>query len=256
MLNEARERERFPAGTMDDYSRRAFIRTSLPGFLGLSMALPAITAFATRARACEGRLPADAPIHWDAFLEALTEEAGKQHLDRWNEKDYVRRAAAIAARLDLRDPELAAAFERAKQGVGNGRIDFDHLEKERDFQVSFLQFEKGEQISYHDHPGMTGVLLCATGKVDVWNYDELDDSPEPGHLLLRQTGKERLGKASVSTLTSKERNIHRLRAEELTQLIDIFAPPYNLERSRKSRWFEVDDEPYQGEGTDFLAKVR
>ena len=241
---------------MDDYSRRAFIRTSLPGFIGMSMGLPAITAFATRANACHGRLPADAPLHWDAFLEALAKEAGKQHLDHWNEKDYVQRAAAIVARLDLRDPELTAAFERAKKGVGNGRIDFDHLEKVQDFQVSFLQFEKGEQISYHDHPGMTGVLLCATGKVDVWNYDELADAPEPGHLLLRETGRECLEKASVSTLTSKERNIHRLKARELTQLIDIFAPPYNRERSEKSRWFDVDSEPYQGKGTDFLAKVR
>lgn len=241
---------------MEDYSRRAFIRTSLPGFLGLTMALPSITAFATRANACEGRLPAGGPIHWDAFLEALSKEAAKQHLDRWDEAAYVQRAATIARRLDLKDPELAAAFERAKSGVGDGRVDFDHLEKRQDFQISFVQFEKGEQIAYHDHPGMTGVLLCATGNIDVWNYDELEDSPEPEHILLRQTGQARLKKASVSTLTSKERNIHRLVARDLTQLVDIFAPPYNQERIRKARWFDVDDEPYRGEGSDYLAKVR
>jgi len=241
---------------MDDYSRRAFIRTSLPGFLGLSMALPGITALASRARACDGRLPEGEPIHWGAFLEAVAKEAARQHLDDWSEPTYVARAAAIARRLNLEDPELARAFEKAKEGIGDGRVDFDRLERREDFQVSLVQFEKGEEISHHDHPGMTGVLLCAAGKVDVWNYDEMEESPEPEHMLLRQAGKARLKKASVSTLTSKERNIHRLKARDLTQLVDIFAPPYNKERIGKSRWFDVDPEPYQGEGKDFLAKIR
>lgn len=241
---------------MDDYSRRAFLRTSLPGFLGISMALPAITAIASRAMACEGRLPEGSPIHWDAFLEAVAMEAAKQHLDHWNEPEYVRRAEALARRLDLKDADLTAAFERAKKGVGNGRIDFDRLEKQDDFQISFLQFEKGEEISHHDHPDMTGVLLCATGDIDVWNYDEIDEAPEPGHLLLRETACAHLAKGTTSTLTSKERNIHRLQARELTQLIDIFAPPYTPERVKTSRWFEVDKEPWQGRGKDYLAKLR
>ena len=241
---------------MDDYSRRAFIRTSLPGFLGIGMVLPAITAAATRAMAHEGRIPEGAPIHWDAFLEAIAKEAARQHLDDWNEPAYVRRAEALARRLDLTDANILAAFERAKKGVGNGRIDFDRLEKKQDFQISFIQFEKGEEISHHDHPEMTGVLLCATGDIDVWNYDELAGSPEPEHVLLRETAKEHLAKGSTSTLTSKERNIHRLKARELTQLIDIFAPPYTPKRVKTSRWFEVDKEPWQGRGNDYLAKIR
>ena len=103
---------------------------------------------------------------------------------------------------------------------------------------------------------MTGVLLCATGKVRVWNYDELEESPEAEHVLLRQTSDSWLEKGRVSTLTSKVSNIHRLKADALTQLIDIFAPPYNRERIRKSRWFDVDAEPWQGKGRDFLAKER
>ncbi|BCX49003.1 hypothetical protein HAHE_29110 [Haloferula helveola] len=240
---------------MDDYSRRDFIRTSLPGFLGLTMALPAITAFATRANAFQGRVAEDAPIHWDAFLEAIAKEAARQHLDDWNEQSYVERAAAIALRLDLKSPELAQAFEDAKQGIGNKRVDFDKLEKQQDFEISFVQFEKGEQIRHHDHPGMTGVLLCATGTIDVWNYDELDEKAGEGSLLLKQTAKAELTKANVSTLTSKERNIHRLQARSLTQLVDIFAPPYNKERVQKSRWFDVDTEPYKGRDGCFEAKA-
>ncbi len=241
---------------MEDYSRREFIRTSLPGFLGLTMALPAITALATRANAFEGRVPEDAKIHWDAFLEAIAREAARQHLDDWSEKDYVQKAAAIARRLDLTSPELVKAFEQAKVGIGNHRVDFNQLEKQQDFQVSFVQFEAAEEIQHHDHPGMTGVLLCATGTIDVWNYDELNEKPSKDTLLLKQIARAGLTKADVSTLTSKERNIHRLKARTLTQLVDIFAPPYNQERVKASRWFNVDSEPFQGRKEIFEAKPR
>ena len=69
---------------MDDYDRRHFIRTSLPGFLGLTMALPSLTALATRANACQGRLSEMQTINWDAFLEAVEKEATRQHLDDWD----------------------------------------------------------------------------------------------------------------------------------------------------------------------------
>jgi cysteamine dioxygenase len=241
---------------MDDYSRRDFIRTSLPGFLGLAMALPSITTLATRANACHGRIPQDGAIHWDAFLEAIGREAGRQHLDDWSEPHYVEKAAAIMSRLDLDSPVLVKAFENAKAGIGNQRVDFDKLEQQHDFQISFVQFEKNEEIHHHDHPGMTGVLLCATGTIDVWNYDELKPQPGRDTLLLKQSSLAKLTKSNVSTLTSKDRNIHRLKARSLTQLVDIFAPPYTKERVARSRWFNVDPEPYQGRKNVFEASLR
>lgn len=231
---------------MDDYNRRHFIRTSLPGFLGLGLALPGITALATRANAHQGRLPEDRAINWDAFLTAVEKEASKQHLDHWNQAEYVKKAAALALRLNLKDPALAEAFEKTQQGLGNQRADFYKLERQRNFEVSLVQFEKGEQISHHDHPGMTGVLLCATGKVDVWNYDLLGRKKNSKNVLLKETAQSTLAKGMVSTLTAKQRNIHRLQAHSLTQLVDIFAPPYNKERSRNSSWFTVDPEPFKG----------
>jgi len=237
---------------MDDYDRRHFIKTSIPGFLGLSMALPAITAFATRANAYEGRLKADRAINWDAFLTEIEREAKKQHLDNWNEADYVRRAATIAGRLDLKDSYLEEAFKRVKaKGIGNGKVDFGKLENQQDFHVSLVQFEKNEQILHHDHPEMTGVLLCATGEIEVWNYDVFEErknvQDEISTVLLKQTSHAQLAKGKVSTLTSKERNIHRVVAREFTQLVDIFAPPYDKKRIADSTWFEVDTEEYRND---------
>ena len=241
---------------MDDYTRRAFIRTSLPGFLGVTLALPGLTALATRANANEGRLPADGAINWDAFLEAIAREADRQHLDDWNEHAYVKRAEAVCRRLNMQDPELEAAFVRAQQGIGNGRIDFYDLEKRHNFQVNLLQFEPGEAIRHHDHPGMTGVLLCATGSLATENYDLLKRRKNNGSFLLKQSGSEVLEKGMVSSLTSKERNIHRVSANRFCQIVDLFPPPYDQKRIRDSRWFDVDKEPFGSYKNVFEAKVK
>lgn len=244
---------------MDNYDRRHFIRTSLPGFLGLTMALPGLTALATRANACHGRIPEGAPINWDAFLSAVEKEAARQHLDDWDEAAYVKRASRLCARLNLQDDYLKKAFKKAHRGLGNKRVDFEPLEKQRDFHVTLLQFEKNEQILHHDHPDMTGVILCASGEIEAWNYDLLGERPDKKHVLLKETNHDLLKKSAVSSLTSKERNIHKLKALELTQLVDIFAPPYDRERVQKSSWYDVDPDPYQGdkkEGKIHLAKRR
>lgn len=244
---------------MDEYDRRQFIRTSLPGFLGLTMALPSLTALATRANACNGRLDENQTINWDAFLSAVEKEASRQHLDDWNEDGYVAKAAQLCARLNLKDEHLTKAFKAASKGLGNKRVDFDPLEKQKDFHVTLLQFEKGEFISHHDHPDMTGVILCASGDIETWNYDLVGEKKDKEHVLLKETNHNILTKGSVSSLTSKARNIHRLEARKLTQLVDIFAPPYNRERIQKSSWYDVDPDPFtkgKEAGTFHLAKRR
>ena len=118
---------------MDHYDRRSFISTSLPGLLGVTMALPALTAFATKANAFQGRIKENGAINWDAFLAAIEKEAAKQHLDNWNELEYVDRAAAIMKHLNIEDPGLEAAFLRAKRGIGNKRIEIKPIRCTKDF---------------------------------------------------------------------------------------------------------------------------
>jgi hypothetical protein len=244
---------------MDEYDRRHFIRVSLPGFLGLTLALPGLTALATRANACDGRLPEKEPINWDAFLEAVEKESARQHLDDWDEAAYIVKAAQLCARLNLKDEYLLKAFKNAHRGLGNKRVDFEPLEKQQDFHVTLLQFEKEEAISHHDHPEMTGVILCASGEIETWNYDLIGEKPDKEHVLLRETNHDILNKGAVSALTSKASNIHKLKAKKLTQLVDIFAPPYNKDRIEKSSWYEVDPDPFtleKGAPKIHLAKKR
>jgi cysteamine dioxygenase len=240
---------------MDDYTRREFVRTSLPGYLGLVMALPGITALASRANAQQGHPDAAGRINWDAFLEGVAKQAARQHLDDWNEAEYVMRAEAIAQQLNLEDPILLAAFKKARKGIGNGRVDFDRLEQREDFQISYLQFEKGEQIRHHNHPNMTGVLLCATGELVSENYDVLDEPTRKGHVLLKSSGTSVLKKGLSAGLTSKQRNIHRVEARALSQIVDVFAPPYTRDRIENSTWYTPDDEPFNGRAGIYEARV-
>ena len=251
---------------MDDYNRREFVKMSLPAFLGVSLTLPSITAFAKQANADRGHVRSDEPINWDAFIEKVTAEAKKQ-LDpkRWDEPAYVERAAALAKRLNLKDPAVKE-FLSGYQNKNPKFPEFDKMHREKLFEISLVEFDKGEVIEHHDHPEMTGVILCAKGKLKVDNYDVFtpEEACEEGgeeedkgdSLLLKRVGRAQLKRGDVSTLTSKQRNIHRVSADHFCQVIDIFTPPYDRERIRKSRWFDVDDEPF-GEHRDvFEAKVR
>jgi hypothetical protein len=242
---------------MDDYDRREFLSLSLPGFLGVLTALPSLCALATRANAAEGRLPADGAMHWEAFLEAVSTEAAKQHLDAWNQDDYVKSIAALAARLHLTDPVLTKAMAQLTTRLKHGNVDFHYLEQRVDFSLCLVQFDEGETIRPHDHPGMTGMILCASGEIETSNFDPVEDpkiKPAAGHQLLRRVGHAVLKKNDISTLTAKARNIHTLRARKVTQLVDIFTPPYDDKRVEQSRWFELAPAPVPGNPDLFEAK--
>lgn len=243
---------------METYDRREFLSLSLPGFLGVLTALPSLCAFATRANAAEGRPPADGAMNWDAFLEAVAAEAAKQHLDAWNQDAYVKSIASLAARLHLEDPVLVKAMEQLTTRLKHGKVDFQYLEDRVDFSLCLVQFDVDEIIRPHDHPGMTGMILCASGEIETSNYDPVELAgvqPAAGHQLLRRVDQAVLRNNDISTLTAKARNIHALRARKVTQLVDIFTPPYNEERIEKSRWFELAPEALEGRPDVFEAKV-
>ncbi len=242
---------------MDEYDRREFLSLSLPGFLGVLTALPSLCALATRANAAEGRLPEDGAMHWEAFLEAVTNEADKQHLDSWDQDSYVKSIATLASRLHLEDPALTKAMEQISLRLKNGKVDFKYLEERVDFSLCLVQFDEGEIILPHDHPGMTGMILCASGEIETSNFDPIELEglkASEGHQFFRRVAQGTLRKNEISTLTAKARNIHTLHAKKVTQLVDIFTPPYNKKRIEQSHWFEISPDAVPGHEDLFEAK--
>jgi cysteamine dioxygenase len=170
----------------------------------------------------------------------------------------VAKIAKLASRLHLEDPVLTEGLAQLEVRLKQGKVDFQYLEERVDFALCLVQFDVDERILPHDHPGMTGMILCASGEIETANFDpvELPDFETPaGRQLLKFAGQATLKKNDISTLTAKARNIHTLRALKVTQLVDIFTPPYTEERAEQSRWFKLSPEPLQGRKDIFEAEI-
>ena len=118
-----------------------------------------------------------------------------------------------------------------------------------------LEFEPGEVIGLHDHPDMTGVIMCCSGRVEVENYTLLDERSASGNYLLRREAETVMSAGVIGTLTATTRNIHSLRATEFTQMLDVFTPPYDDYRSYASKWFTKEEQSYQDSEDVFEANA-
>jgi cysteamine dioxygenase len=149
-------------------------------------------------------------------------------------------------------------MEQLTTRLKHGNVDFQYLEQRVDFSLCLVQFDEGEVIRPHDHPGMTGMILCASGEIETSNFDPVEMpnlQAAAGHQFLKRVGQAVLKPNDISTLTAKARNIHTLRARKVTQLVDIFTPPYNDERVEQSHWFELAPEAVPGQPDVFEAKA-
>jgi hypothetical protein len=163
----------------------------------------------------------------------------------------VEHIAALARSLDLHDKALASA-RSGYRDIHRSQPEFKALLNTTEVQISLISFERGEVIPHHNHPDMTGVMVCATGSVQVNEYD-LVGVPSPSGCLLKSSGRRQLEPGSVATLTSRSRNVQSVHATAFSQIVDIFTPPYSDERNRKTRWFDVERFPVKESPDMFLA---
>ncbi len=231
---------------MLNFTRRHLLHTSLLDFVYFCTVLPILAQRAVKANA--GGQPR---LSWDAFIDNLETAARHVRLTPPDEDQYVRHVAMHARALDPQDKFLVAARLGAREVPRFGPEYRDTLHT-ADVQVSLIIFEKGERIPHHDHPGMTGVMTCAAGSVEVKEYDVLGVPAATGWLL-KTAGQQQLDPGYVSTLTSHSRNVHSVRASMFSQIVDIFTPPYNEERKAKTNWFEVEAFPVKGAADLYLA---
>src|SRR5262249_53805105 len=167
---------------------------------------------------------------------------------------YVSSVAHLLRNLNLFDKKLRAAMA-AYPNHNHGMPEFAELLKTKDIQISLITFEKNEWLPHHDHPSMTGVLTCAKGDLQVTSYDRLQpsysDASSP--TLLKELGSEVISPGKISTLTNTRRNVHTVRAVSFTQVIDIFTPPYNDERTTRTTWYKLERQPVKGQANVFVA---
>lgn len=125
------------------------------------------------------------------------------------------------------------------------------IHEEKAFSIMVFILNEGEKIPLHDHPGMTGVIKCLTGKVSVSSFSPLPTdvsyslpksisiqvSKESQSLLIPCIENQKVIVSSSSelesicTLSPSEGNIHEIEAVEgCPAFLDILSPPYDDER--------------------------
>ncbi|SRX75646.1 DUF3471 domain-containing protein [Aequorivita antarctica] len=239
---------------MDDFKRREFIKLSAFGFAAVALQLNSITTFAQKANGYLGKWDPNTKLNWDAFLERLTTLSKSQHQLPWNEIEYTQQVKNLLLQCNF--PE----FENVKKEIDGyvdkhpNKFESSSLHTEIDFQVSLFQFEKGEYISHHDHPDMTGVINVVSGNALLKNYTIEEQLNNPKKLfenglemytdtyLIREIENEIAKAGDVSILTSHEGNIHCLMPNEFTQLVDVFTPAYKADTNTK--WYKVNEDGY------------
>ena len=203
-------------------------------------------------------------VGWERFLELCHELSESQYAEFWDQDAYTAEIQRTVRRLRLDDPKIAEYSERYRNANSDLPTDFPSsfppgfpqilpAYYERQFMVSLLEFEPGEEIPLHDHPGMTGVVFCTIGHATVDHYDKIEETAESGNLLLRHERHLEMTAGDSAALTIERGNIHCLKAREFTRMIDVFTPPYDNDRLARSRYYAMDSSPYLGRKGIFEA---
>lgn len=192
------------------------------------------------------------PILWEPFLDLCRELSEIQFQDGWDQDSYTKKLEAVLVRLQLSDEQKT----KITRDYDDRAVDFPeirHLHYERKFMVSLVEFEEGDIIPLHDHPDMTGVILCTEGHVDVQHFDRLNETSDRDRPLLQEERSIQMKPGTTAALTVEKGNIHTLQAREFSHMIDVFTPPYNSDRSERALYYKLESEPYQERSGVFEA---
>jgi hypothetical protein len=213
---------------METFDRRYILRTSLLSFAYLCGHAPKLVAHSGTA---------DRTLEWNAFTDQLELAAREFHLKQTTSEIHVRTVERLLRRVNLGTPRLAdIPIEESNSTYPYP--EFQDLMRSTEVQVSLLSFSAGERIPYHNHPSMTGVMTCVRGELAVESYDYVDRLSDE-EWIIRALPRALLRPGDTSTLTEKARNIHRVAAPAATQIVDIFSPPYDADRTTSTRWFKL-----------------
>ncbi|MEN9362440.1 MAG: hypothetical protein RL095_3975 [Verrucomicrobiota bacterium] len=213
--------------------RRQFITLSAKAFLAAQALLPLLAGCSAAPAA-----PAASPpplLTWEQLLARLRQISEVQFTPGWDQESQVRdvEAALRIADLDCRQVrDFCASYKNSRKDFPEIRV----MHEERSFQISMLEFEPGEFIPLHDHPGMTGVAFCTEGEVEVKAYDPQGEISNQ-RLWLKPRPTVIASPGLACTLTATRGNIHSLKATRFTRMIDIFAPPYSREIISRCRFY-------------------
>ncbi len=218
---------------MTRVSRRVFIRGGLGSALGIWTGVAQVAL-----AACGGRK--DAPVDWPAFIAGVHKLAAKHASPPRSSRPLVEEIAALSSRVEP-DAVRAVPVQRRSHDADIPWPAFNWIHHEPRFEIVLLEFDPGDAIPAHNHPGLHGVLTCGAGEIEVESFQLERDVP--GAIVLKRVSRDVLVPGQTSALTPDWRNIHRVRAPDGGQVIDLFLPPYDDPSVGTSRWFSISNQP-------------
>ncbi|MXZ45014.1 MAG: hypothetical protein F4Z01_08620 [Gammaproteobacteria bacterium] len=195
-------------------------------------------------------------LGWEEFLKLCDELADTQFAEDWQQSQdvYTKKVEKLLVRLNLEDDKIIDFIE-SYNNYNTRFPEIRTIHRKTDFQVSLLEFEAEEKIPLHDHPDMTGVVICTHGKIEVNHYDKLTEASVNDLPLLQTERNLTMTPGTTATLTTSRGNIHELHAKEFTRMIDVFTPPYNRERTSRSRYYWIGKNAYDERTDVFEAEM-
>ena len=232
---------------MAEINRREVISLSIKSFLGISAFLPIL-------QSCSNLSANNVKdLDWRSFVNQIQDMAPEYGKEGFDEEAYLSKLISMSHKLNINDKDIQKHFVNY-QNRNTKFPEFTKMHQEKSFQITLLEFEAGEKIPLHNHPDMSGVILCVKGNIAIDNFDLLPKKSENERLLLKQTDSVIMKPGMVGSLSSTRGNIHSLKATEFTRLIDIFTPPYDKRRIKDSRYFSKSAQSYKGAKGIFEAK--
>lgn len=178
-------------------------------------------------------------VSWNQFADRLQDLSNSGFGSQGSEEHYAHVIGSLLRALRTDDPFLArlmADYADDKDRQPELRI----IDRRKHFEVLLISFERGEEIPFHDHPHMTGVMRCIQGDVLVEGLEIVSTVMPAQEYLIKKTSVKHLSTGAISTLTSTRDNIHRLEATRPSQVLDVFSPPYDADHNRPLRWYTVE----------------
>lgn len=193
-------------------------------------------------------------LSWEDFLKHCAELSTVQFDTDWDQDEYTLKIEKILQKLHVQDGHIQRFVENYRDR--NPYFpEIRALHRESQFEISLIEFAEDELIPLHDHPDMTGVILCVEGRIKVEHFDKLEETSDNNRPLLQKERSLVMTNGDSAILTATRGNIHSLHAEKFTRMIDVFTPPYNRDRVMRSRYYKLDDQPYKDRADVYAAEI-
>lgn len=127
----------------------------------------------------------------------------------------------------------------------------ENLLDEEGCHLALFLLPRGERLPLHDHPDMHVWTRVLHGRLAVRAFDWVERTPP----RVRPAGELVVAPGSAPLrATPQLHNVHELRAEEPSAILDLFAPYYDKEAGRPCHYWKLGTA--HADGTRSLVLVR